>query len=36
MYNIAESATKGGLNIVAKRVTEIHDREKERLIYIWI
>ena len=34
MYNIAEAATKGGLNIVAKRVTEIYDHEKERIIYM--
>ena len=33
MYNIAESGAKGGLNIVAKRITEIKDNKKERIIY---
>ena len=33
MYNIAESGAKGGLNMVAKRITEIEDHKKERIIY---
>ena len=33
MYNIAESGAKGGLNIGAKRITEIKDHKKERIIY---
>ena len=33
MYNIAESGAKGGLNIIAKWITEIKDDKKERIMY---
>ena len=33
MYHIAEAGAKGGLNIVAKRITEIEDHTKEKILY---
>ena len=33
MYDIAEAGAKGGLNIVAKRITEIKDHKKEKILY---
>ena len=33
MYDIAEAGLKGGLNIVAKRITEIEDHSKEKILY---
>ena len=34
MYSLAKEGGKGGLNIVAKRVTEIEDHDKSRLMYL--
>ena len=34
MYSIAKEGGKGGLNIVAKRVTEIEDHDAERILYL--
>ena len=33
MYNTAEAGAKGGLNIVAKRITETEDHTKEKILY---
>ena len=33
MYDIAEAGPKGGLNIVAKRITEIKVNKKEKILY---
>ena len=33
MYDIAEAGAKGGLNIVAKRITKIKDHKKEKILY---
>ena len=33
MYDTAEAGLKGGLNIVAKRITEIEDHSKEKILY---
>ena len=33
MYDTAEAGLKGSLNIVAKRITEIEDHSKEKILY---
>ena len=33
MYDIAEAGATGGLNIVAKRIMEIKDHKKEKILY---
>ena len=33
MYDIAEAGAKGGVNIVAKRITEVKDHKNEKILY---
>ena len=33
MYDISDAGAKGGLNIIAKRITEIKDHKKEKILY---